>query len=88
MFTVYELRGSSIVNRPSMHPEDIKAALRKKGSSQTDVARRLQVSQATVHLVIHGRGTSKRVASEIAEITGVPLKTLFPNKYVDGRRAA
>lgn len=71
-----------------MHPEDIKAALRKNGSSQTDVARRMQVTQPTVFLVIHGKATSKRVAKKISEITGYPLHFLWPDKYPSQRRAA
>lgn len=70
-----------------MHPEDIKAALRKQGSSQTDIARRMHVTQTTVFLVIHGKATSRRVAKKIAEVTGVPIASLWPDKY-RGRHAA
>jgi lambda repressor-like predicted transcriptional regulator len=70
-----------------MHPEDIKAALRKKGSGQTDVARRLGVSQTTVFLVIHGKAKSRRVAKKISQVVGVPVQALWPGQYT-GRKAA
>ena len=72
---------------PPMHPEDIKAAIRKKGSSQIDIARRVHVSATTVYQVIHGRVTSRRVAKEIADVTELPLSSLWPEKYRDQRAA-
>lgn len=64
-----------------MHPEDIKAAIRKAGSNQTNIARALKRSRSTVAHVIEGRTKSKRVAKKIAEVTGLPLETLWPGKY-------
>lgn len=71
-----------------MHPEDIKAAIRKNGSSQAEIARSLRVSATTVSLVIHGRSTSKRVARKIASIAGLPPSQLWPGKYMPGANAS
>ena len=70
-----------------MHPEDIKAALRKVSSSQADIARRimgrtgLPVTPGAVSSVIWGKTKSRRIAQEISFVTGLPLRMLFPNKY-------
>jgi lambda repressor-like predicted transcriptional regulator len=64
-----------------MHPADIKAALQKAGSSQTDIARKRQVSKTTVSDVIYGRTTSRPIADEIARVTGLKLSELWPGRY-------
>lgn len=64
-----------------MHPEDIKSALRKRGVTQADLARRLGVSKTTINYVITGKTLSRRVAEAIAEDSGKPLNTLWPRKY-------
>lgn len=65
----------------TMHPEDIKAAIRKAGSSQKRIAKRLGVSETTVSNVIKGRVTSRRIAEEIARITKLKLSQLWPGRY-------
>ncbi len=64
-----------------MHPEDIKAAIRKKGETQRSIASSLGISLMGVSHVIFGRQKSKRVAQAIAGITGLPIAQLFPGKY-------
>lgn len=64
-----------------MHPEDIKAAIRKRGETQAGIARRLGVSKTAVGYVIEGRTRSLRVAETIADITGRPLVELWPRIY-------
>lgn len=64
-----------------MHPEDIKAALRKRGASQAKVARELQVAITSVHNVIHGACKSDRIARKISEIVGVDRAVLWPGRY-------
>ena len=44
-----------------MHPEDIKALLRKRGMTQAKLARELGVSKTTVGYVIAGRTLSRRL---------------------------
>jgi hypothetical protein len=70
-----------------MHPEDIKAALRKVSSSQAAIARRLKsrsgqpITPGAVSSVIRGRTKSLRIAQEISEVTGIPMRMLFPGMY-------
>lgn len=64
-----------------MHPEDIKAALRKRGHTQTDIARRLHVAPASVHHVVAGRYASQRIAKAIAQATDLSLDDLWPGRY-------
>lgn len=73
-----------------MHPADIKAALQKRGSSQTKIAETMNVSRSTITYVIQGRTKSRRVAEAISAVTGVPVERLWPGKYIttDQRRAA
>ncbi len=64
-----------------MHPADIKAALKKSGSSMTDIATRLDVSVPAVLLVIESKSTSKKIAKAIAKKTGFGLDQLWPGVY-------
>lgn len=64
-----------------MHPEQIKAAIRMKGTTPSAIADDLEISRTTVSHVIRGTGTSERVAQRIAEVTGLSLKELWPGKY-------
>mgnify|MGYP003393723421 CR=1 FL=1 len=64
-----------------MHPEDIKAEIRKKGSSLVDIAREMNVGPMTVSHVVHSRGVSRRVAQRISEVTGIPISRLWPGGY-------
>lgn len=63
-----------------MHPEEIKAAIRMKGVTQSLIAEKLEVSRSTVSQVINGHGTSARIKSHIAKVTGLPVSTLWPAK--------
>jgi len=70
-----------------MHPADIKALIEKAGQSQASIARSVRatkgdhVSQAAVHHVIRGLSKSRRIAQQIARVTGVPVSQLWPGKY-------
>jgi len=70
-----------------MHPEDIKAALRKVSSSQSAIARRIlgrsgePITAGAVSSVIWGKTKSMRIAREISEVTGIAIDVLFPGKY-------
>lgn len=63
-----------------MHPEDIKAAIRKKHSSLAEIARTLQVSRMGVSHVVKG-SKSKRIARHISGVTGIPVSKIWPGKY-------
>lgn len=64
-----------------MHPEDIKAAIRKAQTSPAQIARALRITDMAVSHVIHGRCTSRRVARAISAATKLPISQLWPNKY-------
>lgn len=64
-----------------MHPEDIKAGLRKVGSSQTRIANALKVSPTTVHNVIYGGCKSERIAKAISEVLGKDRSEIWPGRY-------
>jgi lambda repressor-like predicted transcriptional regulator len=63
-----------------MHPEDIKAAIRKAGSSQAAIARDLNVSNMAVTHAIRGN-KSTRIARAISAVTKKKLGELWPGKY-------
>jgi len=71
-----------------MHPEDIKAELRKLGFKQYDAARYLGVSPSVVTGVIEGTKASFRVASWIAEMIGRDINEVFPGRYAHRLRKA
>lgn len=64
-----------------MHPEDIKAALKKKRSSQSKIAKALNVAPTSVHNVIFGGCTSERIAKAIADVIGKDRSELWPDRY-------
>lgn len=64
-----------------MHPADIQAALKKAGSSQADIARSLSITETMVYAVVHGRGRSRRVATEIGRVVGLSVRRLWPDAY-------
>lgn len=61
-----------------MHPADITATLRKAGTSQAKIARKLNITRTTVSQVVRGTGKSRRVQQAIARAAGVPVTTLWP----------
>jgi lambda repressor-like predicted transcriptional regulator len=63
-----------------MHPEQIKAAIRMKGTTPSVLAEELGIAKATMSQVIHGRGVSSRVSERISKLIGVPVKDLWPTK--------
>lgn len=64
-----------------MHPADIKAALQKKGSSQAEIAHRLNKGTQTVSNVVNGRSTSRLIAQAIADEIGLTLDEIWPGRY-------
>jgi lambda repressor-like predicted transcriptional regulator len=72
-----------------MHPEDIKAAIRKRGFTLTEIAVSLGDRSASgptkgaVSRVVQGIVKSRRIASAISQAAGLPVSTLWPGKYPD-----
>jgi lambda repressor-like predicted transcriptional regulator len=64
-----------------MHHEDIKASIRKAGSSSAAIARMHPATPATVCNVIRGVTKSTPIAKRIVAITGLSFKQLWPGKY-------
>lgn len=64
-----------------MHPEDIKATLRKHGKTQADIARAEKVSKAMVSYVVVGHSLSRRIAEAIATACELPVDVLWPGRY-------
>jgi Ner family transcriptional regulator len=63
-----------------VHPEDIKASLRKKGSSLTAIARDLGLAVSTVsHVLVDAR--SRRVERRIAKVLGTTPSAIWPDRY-------
>jgi len=63
-----------------MHPEDIKASIRKAGKSITKAAKDLGITPSTVSLVVNGRGKSSRVQTYISDLIGKPVAEIWPRK--------
>lgn len=64
-----------------MHPEDIKAALRKRGVTIRAISVDLGVRECTVSNIIWARGKSRRIADGIAQVLGTTADDLWPNTY-------
>jgi len=70
-----------------MHPELIKALIRIGGTTPAALADELGICRMTVSHVIHGRGTSARVASRISSLVGKSVDELWPGRYKTLARA-
>lgn len=71
-----------------MHPADINAALHKKKSNQSVIARELKISCNAVSNVIYGRMKSRRIAKAVSSTTDIPVEKLWPGKYDPKKLAA
>lgn len=60
-----------------MHAEQIKAAIRMKGTTPSAIADELGLSRSTVSQVINGRGISARVSQKISEVVGLPIAEIW-----------
>ncbi|MPT03560.1 MAG: helix-turn-helix domain-containing protein [Delftia sp.] len=61
-----------------MHPEQIKAAIRMRGTTPTAIAEELKVSRSMVSHVINGHAKSERIAKRIAEVIGDTVEAIWP----------
>ena len=64
-----------------MHPEQIKAEIRMRGTTPSALADSMKRSRMLVSNVIHGRIVSRPVANIIAELLGSTAPKLWPTKY-------
>lgn len=64
-----------------MHPENIKAELRKRGLTITELANRLVVSQGMVSRVIRSQARSHRIEVAIARYLDLTPADLWPAHY-------
>lgn len=69
-----------------MEPEDIKAAIRKRGSTVSDLAKANGVSKQALALAMQAR-VSERCDRIIAEFLERPASDIWPTRYgKDGQR--
>lgn len=67
------------------HPEDLKATIRKRGSSVAEIARRIGMTPQALGRVLDRPGQQGERA--IAKFLGVPAQTIWPSRYhPSGRR--
>lgn len=72
-----------------MTPLDIHYALRKSGTSQSEIARHLDVSPSAVRRVLTGESASRRIANHIGQAIGKHPSEIWPGRYDEPvRRAA
>ena len=65
----------------TMDPIDIAYRLKKLGKTQNQIANELGIRQGVVSNVIHDRVTAHKVASYIAELLGMQIEELWPDRY-------
>jgi len=69
-----------------MHPEQIKAEIRMRGTTPAAIADSLHLSRQTVSNVIHKRITSRKVANAIAATIGKPVSRIWPGQYEPAKK--
>lgn len=58
---------------------DINYLLKKNGSSQAKIARKLGITRGAVCLVLKGKGESRRIKRAIAKIIGKKVSEIWPD---------
>lgn len=67
--------------RTGMHPEDIRAEIRKRFGSMAALGRSLGVSKTAVPNTINQPGYSAKMERRLAEVLGKPAAEIWPNRY-------
>lgn len=67
-------------------PEWVIAAIRARGTTLGDLARKLGVEKCTVGKIIRGQSTSRRLERAIARHIGVAPADIWPDRYPRGAR--
>ena len=68
-----------------MRPEEIRAAMHLKKTSQVEIARALGRSKTLVNRVITGLTRSDTVQREIAKAIGMEVERIWPSVYLNGQ---
>lgn len=69
-----------------MHPEDIKAAIRKRGATLEKLGKKVGLSAQSLSRAIHSR-TSAKAERTISDFLGIAPQKIWPSRYSkDGRR--
>lgn len=71
-----------------MHPEDIKASLRKRGVTLASLADEFEVTPSAVSHAVAGRYRSARLMARIADILGRPVCSIWTTPKPAQQRAA
>ena len=65
-----------------MDAVEINYRLRRLGKTQAQIAREVGVSGGVVSNVIHGRITAYAVAQHIADLLGLRIEDIWPERYI------
>ncbi len=68
-------------NCTDWHPEDIRAAIRKRFGSMAALGRHFGVSKTAVPNTINQPGYSVKMERRLAEILGRPAHEIWPSRY-------
>ncbi len=82
----YKLHLDGRIERKSWNPEEIKAAMRMKGTTPAALADELRLSKSTVSQIINGVGKSRRVQEAIAKLIGRPVDEIWTPRQSAMRR--
>lgn len=63
-----------------MHPEQIKAQIRMRGTTPAAIADEFDITPQAISCVIRGVSTSERVQDRIAELIGKPVDQIWKPK--------
>lgn len=67
--------------RTDMHPEDIRAELRKRFGSMAALGRQLGVSGSAIPNTISLPGFSRKLERKLADILGCKAHDIWPSRY-------
>lgn len=63
---------------------DLRSYMRSTGATQTEIARALGVSQATISMILSGtRRPSLSLALKLARLASIPVESLMPEDVSD-----
>lgn len=88
MLRRFDLSSLATSSNSSISYLDIKYALAKKGYSLTRLANELGLyGPQSIQQVLIRKYRSAKVEKRVSEITGLPLETLFPDRYQSAQHA-
>jgi len=69
-----------------MESIEIQRELKRRGVTQREIAKKLEVTEPAISFVIHRKSVSNRIMKEISKAVGEDPRLVFPEYYLRSKR--